>query len=55
MCDAPTLLYITLAMGLDSDPAVQHAVDHLVAAVEENGWRCSASEAMGGGDHGAGR
>jgi hypothetical protein len=56
LCDAPTLLYALLAMGLGDDelcpeqgpepvegPAegrVQRAVDHLVGLVDDNGWRC---------------
>jgi len=38
-CDAPTLLYALLAMGLGSDPRVRQAADHLVGLVDENGWR----------------
>ncbi|HIC93820.1 MAG TPA: hypothetical protein EYP09_06180 [Anaerolineae bacterium] len=30
LCDAPTLLYALLAMGLGDDPAVQRAVKHLL-------------------------
>jgi hypothetical protein len=40
LCDAPTLLYALLAMGLSDDPRVQRAVDHLVSLVDNNGWRC---------------
>jgi hypothetical protein len=40
LCDAPTLLYALLAMGLGDDPHVQRAVDHLVGLVNDNGWRC---------------
>ena len=54
LCDAPTLLYALLAMGaqgtapgLDDDPRVQRAVDHLVGLVEENGWRCAAARELG--------
>jgi hypothetical protein len=46
-CDAPTLLYTLLAMGLTSDPRVQRAVAHLVGLVEENGWRCRAAAELG--------
>jgi hypothetical protein len=42
-CDAPTLLYALLAVGLESERRVQQAVDHLAGLVEENGWRCRAS------------
>ncbi len=47
LCDAPTLLYILLAMGLGDDPSVQRAVDHLVGLVDENGWRCVAAPELG--------
>jgi hypothetical protein len=39
-CDAPTLLYVLLAMGLADDSRVKRAVDHLVGLVDANGWRC---------------
>jgi hypothetical protein len=46
-CDAPTLLYSLLALGLGSDPRTQSAVDHLVSLVHENGWRCAAAPELG--------
>jgi len=46
-CDAPTLLYALLAMGLGEDAAVQRAVAHVVGLVEANGWRCAASPDLG--------
>ncbi len=47
LCDAPTLLYGLLAMGLDDDARVQQAVDHLVGLVDDNGWRCVAAPELG--------
>jgi hypothetical protein len=47
VCDAPTLLYALLAMGLGDDPRVQRAADHLVGLVDENGWRCVAAPELG--------
>ena len=47
LCDAPTLLYALLAMGLGGDERVRRAVDHLVGTVDENGWRCVASPDLG--------
>jgi hypothetical protein len=47
LCDAPTLLYALLAMGLGDDPRVKRAVDHLVSLVDENGWRCVAAPELG--------
>ena len=47
LCDAPTLLYALLAMGLGADPRVQRAVRHLAGLVDENGWRCVAAPELG--------
>jgi hypothetical protein len=47
LCDAPTLLYALLAMGLGNDARVLRAVDHLVGTVDDNGWRCVASPDLG--------
>ena len=46
-CDAPTLLYALLALGLGKDERVKRAVDHLVSLVDENGWRCVAAPELG--------
>jgi hypothetical protein len=40
VCDAPTLLYVLLALGLGGDERVQQAVAHLTSLVDDNGWRC---------------
>jgi hypothetical protein len=47
MCDAPTLLYALLAMGLGDDDRVQQAVDHLMGTVADNGWRCVVAPKAG--------
>lgn len=47
LCDAPTLLYALLAMGMQEDPRVKQAVDHLVDLVEEVGFRCKAAPELG--------
>ena len=47
LCDAPTLLYVLLKMGLGNDSRVQQAVAHLVDAVDDNGWRCVAAPELG--------
>ncbi len=47
LCDAPTLLYALQALGLGGDARVQRALEHLVAAVDENGWRCVANPNLG--------
>ena len=46
-CDAPTLVYSLLALGLGHDPRLRSAVDHLVGLVHENGWRCAAAAELG--------
>jgi hypothetical protein len=47
VCDAPTLLYALLAMGLNKDERVRRGVDHLVSLVDDNGWRCVAAPELG--------
>jgi hypothetical protein len=47
LCDAPTLLYVLLAMGLGDDPRVQWAVSHLTSLVGDNGWRCTVAPELG--------
>jgi len=46
-CDAPTLLYALLTMGLGDDERVRRAVDHLVGLVDEDGWRCVVAPELG--------
>ena len=46
-CDAPTLLYCLLSFGLDDDPPLQKALEHLAGLVEENGWRCVCAPELG--------
>ena len=47
VCDAPTMLYTLLAMGLQNDERIQAAVEHLVGLVDEVGWRCKAAPELG--------
>jgi len=47
LCDAPTLLYALLALGLGQEPRVQAAVAHLVNIVDETGWRCRCGPELG--------
>ena len=47
LCDAPTLLYVLLATGLDDDERVQRAAAHLVSVVDDNGWRCVSAPELG--------
>ena len=53
-CDAPTLTYTLLTMGMDDDPRVQQAVDNLFTQVQDNGWRCKVAPELGK-FHGPGR
>ena len=47
MCDAPTLLYALLAMGLGYDARVHRAVEHLSSLVDDNGWHCVGGQEVG--------
>ena len=47
LCDAPTLLYVLLALGLADEPRVARAVSHLTSLVEDNGWRCTSAPELG--------
>ncbi|MBN1659813.1 MAG: hypothetical protein JXA93_15520, partial [Anaerolineae bacterium] len=47
MCDAPTVLYALIALGLGCDERVQRAVDHVITLVDDNGWRCVGSPDIG--------
>jgi len=46
-CDAPTLLAALLRMGLDAEPRVQRALNHLIGAAQDNGWRCLVAPELG--------
>jgi hypothetical protein len=47
LCDAPTLLYALLKIGLHPDSRVQRAVEHLVGLAAAKGWRCTAAPELG--------
>jgi hypothetical protein len=46
-CDAPTLLYALLAMGMGDDERVQRAIAHLVGLGSDLGWGCAAAPELG--------
>ena len=46
-CDAPTLLYALVAFGLEEDPRVHAATEHLIASAESEGYRCTVSDDLG--------
>jgi hypothetical protein len=47
LCDAPTLVYALLKLGMRDDPRVQQAVEHLASLATDNGWRCTAAPELG--------
>ena len=47
LCDAPTLLYVLLAMGLQEDERVQRAIEHVLSTIDDNGWRCVVAPELG--------
>ncbi len=55
LCDAPTLVYSLLAMGLVKDARVHKAVEHLTGLVDDNGWRCVSEPELGARFRGPGR
>ena len=48
-CDAPTVLYALLGLGLEpvDQPQIRRALDHLLSAVDDNGWRCRVAPELG--------
>jgi hypothetical protein len=46
-CDAPTLLYVLLEMGLGANERVQRAAGHLAGQATSEGWKCSAAPEVG--------
>ena len=54
LCDAPTVAYALVKMGLAEDERVQAAVVHMTGRVRDNGWPCAASPQLGT-FHGPGR
>lgn len=47
LCDAPTLLYSLLAMGMGDHPRVPPALEQLLSLADENGWRCRVAAQLG--------
>lgn len=47
LCDAPLIVYALARFGLGNEPAVQKAVEHLVAVLRDNGWPCGVSNELG--------
>ncbi|MFZ5809307.1 MAG: hypothetical protein ACOY16_08500 [Chloroflexota bacterium] len=47
LCDAPLWVYSLLKLGLEDQPPVQRAIEHLASLVRENGWPCAVSKELG--------
>jgi hypothetical protein len=47
LCDAPVWVYSLLKLGLEDQPPVQRAIEHLASLVRENGWPCAVSKELG--------
>ena len=54
LCDAPTVVYALVKLGLRQQAHVQAAQRYLAGLVRENGWLCAASPSLGR-FHGPGR
>jgi hypothetical protein len=48
LCDAPTILYALLALGLGENEAVRRAVHHLAGLIRDNGWPCASQTGFRG-------
>jgi len=46
-CDAPVLLYALSAFGLESDPRILAAKEHILSLINDYGWGCSAAPILG--------
>jgi hypothetical protein len=47
LCDAPSVLYGLVKLGLRDNPSVQSAAKHLASLSFENGWLCTVSPEFG--------
>ena len=48
LCDAPTILYSLLSLGLQKNEGVQRAVGHLIGLIRDNGWPCASQAGFRG-------
>lgn len=55
LCDAPSILYALVKFGLEEDESVQKALHYLILKVKNNGWGCTASNAIEKKFHGPGK
>ncbi|MFC2069288.1 hypothetical protein ACFLTP_09845 [Chloroflexota bacterium] len=47
LCDTPSILYAMIKMGMQEDPVVQSAAQHLAGISFTDGWACTVSSEMG--------
>lgn len=47
LCDAPTVIYGLMKMGMMDESKVNEAVDYIAGLVRENGWPCKATAKLG--------
>ena len=47
LCDAPLTLYALVKFGLQDDPRIMAAAEHLTGLIRENGWPCAVSPELG--------
>lgn len=47
LCDAPLIVYALIKFGMQDEPAVVAAIEHLVGLVRENGFPCAVSKELG--------
>ena len=47
LCDAPLVAYGLVKLGMQAEPRVQAAAQHLAGLARENGWPCAVSKELG--------
>lgn len=47
LCDAPTVLYSVIKLGIYDDIRVNKAIKQIINLIHENGWPCAASPKFG--------
>jgi hypothetical protein len=47
LCDAPLTLWALCQLGVDDDPRVARAANHIAALIRDNGWPCASDPAIG--------
>jgi hypothetical protein len=47
LCDAPTITYSLIKMGLKDNDLVKKSIKYLVSLIDENGYHCKVSKELG--------